>query len=80
VHAPDPLIVSCLSCGTTAETYDYQHPDLAVECGCCLVAHDHAGLGCRPVSITATARLRLFDAADLLDDPAPLPTARIVEV
>jgi len=38
-----------------------------VECGCCPVTHDHAGLGCRPVTITATARLTILDPADLLE-------------
>ena len=64
---PKPLVVTCNSCQATAETWDYQHPDLAVACSCCPVAHDHAGLGCRPVTITASAHLTLFDIAELMD-------------
>lgn len=64
---PKPLVVECKSCGTTAETWDYQHPDLAVTCGCCPVDHDHTGLGCRPVTITATAHLTMFDIAELME-------------
>ena len=64
---PKPLVVRCNQCGMTAETWDFQHPDLAVECGCCPVAHDHTGLGCRPVTITATAHLTLFDIRELMD-------------
>ena len=45
---PRPLVVACQSCGKTAETWDFQHPDLAVECSCCPVAHDHTGLGLPP--------------------------------
>ena len=80
--APEPLRVSCLGCGTEGWTFDYQHPDRAVECGCCPEPHDHAGLGCRPVTIFATAYLRLFDAAELLDStaPSPPPPVRIAEV
>lgn len=71
---PDPLVVECDTCGKRGETYDFQHPDLAVECGCCPVAHDHAGLGCRPVTITATARLLLFNAiVEMLDAAHELP-------
>ena len=75
--APEPLRVVCNACGTEGYTFDYQHPDLAVECACCPVVHDHAGIGCRPVTIFGTARLRLFDVADLLemagDDVPTLP-------
>ena len=80
--APEPLRVTCDGCGAEAWTFDYQHPDRAVECGCCPVAHDHAGLGCRPVTIFATACLRLFDAAELLDGTAasPSPPVQIAEV
>jgi hypothetical protein len=80
--APEPLRVVCDACGAEGWTFDYQHPDLAVECGCCPVAHDHAGIGCRPVTIFGTAHLRLFDAADLMDatDPVPLPDVRNAEV
>lgn len=75
---PKPLIVECNSCGTTAETWDYQHPDLAVTCSCCPVDHDHTGLGCRPVTITATAHLTMFDIAELMEmagmaSPQPEP-------
>ena len=64
---PKPLVVSCKQCGATAETWDFQHPDLAVECGCCPEPHDHTGLGCRPVTITATAHLTLFDIRELME-------------
>jgi len=67
---PDPLQVVCDKCGASAQTWDFQHPDRAVTCGCCPVRHDHAGLGCRTVTITATARLLILDAADLLDASA----------
>ena len=73
---PKPLIVECKSCGATAETWDYQHPDLCVVCDCCPLPHDHTGLGCRPVTITATAHLSLFDIADLMEMaglPVPEP-------
>jgi hypothetical protein len=66
-----PLIVKCDSCGKTAETWDFQHPDLAVECTCCPLPHDHTGLGCRTVTITATAHLTMRDMyADLFNDLA----------
>jgi len=95
--APEPLRVVCGSCGTEGFTFDYQHPDRAVECSCCPVPHDHmaaaagcpraheGGCGkgvpgctvCRPVTIFATAHLRMFYAADLLeaaaDTDSPLP-------
>jgi hypothetical protein len=64
---PEPLRVTCNSCGTTAETWDFQHPDLAVTCSCCPVAHDHTGLGCRPVTIFATAHLTLLDIGELME-------------
>ena len=64
---PKPLRVVCNSCGKTAETWDFQHPDLAVECGCCPAAHDHTGLGCRPVTIYATAHLTVFDIGELME-------------
>jgi len=66
-HALEPLRVVCNSCGTAAETYDYQHPDLCVECDCCLIAHDHTGIGCRPVTIYVTAHLTLFDINELME-------------
>jgi|SwirhisoilCB3_FD_contig_21_39392834_length_516_multi_3_in_0_out_0_2 hypothetical protein len=62
-----PLTVTCNSCGKSAQTWDYAHPDLAVECQCCAVAHDHAGLGCRPVVIYANAHLTLFEITELLE-------------
>ena len=73
--APEPLHVVCDSCGTEGFTFDYQRPDLAVECSCCPLPHDHAGIGCRPVTIWGTARLRLFEVTELMDasDPALLP-------
>ena len=39
--APEPLRVACNSCGAKGWTFDYQHPDRAVECGCCPLPHDH---------------------------------------
>ena len=73
--APEPLRVVCDSCGTEGWTFDYQRPDVAVECSCCPLPHDHAGIGCRPVTIWGTARLRLFEVTELMDasDPALLP-------
>lgn len=53
----DPLTVVCNSCGQWTETRDHLNPDLAVTCDCCPLDHDHAGLGCRPVTIYATAQL-----------------------
>jgi hypothetical protein len=76
---PDPLTVTCKSCGKSADTWNGADPDSALECGCCPLAHSHAGRGCRPVTITATARLTMLDAADLLDamagadTPVPVP-------
>jgi hypothetical protein len=64
---PKPLTIQCDTCGKSAETWDFQHPDLAVECGCCPVPHDHAGLGCRTVTITAYAQLTLFEIAELME-------------
>lgn len=64
---PEPLRVVCNNCGASAETWDYQHPDLAVTCGCCPIAHDHTGLGCRPVTIYAHAHLTLFDINELME-------------
>ena len=82
---PKPLVVTCNSCGKTAETWDFQHPDLAVECGCCPAAHDHAGLGCRPVTIYATAHLTMFDIGYLMElagmaSPQPEATPTTSEV
>jgi hypothetical protein len=71
----EPLRVVCNSCGTEAETYDYQHPDLCVECDCCVILHDHAGTGCRPVTIYATAHLALFDINELMEMAAERETA-----
>ena len=73
-----PLLVTCDTCGKSAETYDGAHPDLAVDCGCCPVAHDHMGLGCRTVTIQAKAYLTIFDINDLMeaagiDIPLPAP-------
>jgi len=76
---PEPLTVVCNSCGTSAQTWDGQHPDLAVKCGCCPLDHDHAGLGCRPVTISAKAYLTVFDLADLLDALAGEVPAGVTE-
>jgi hypothetical protein len=64
--SPQPLIVTCDSCGKSGETWDGEHPDRAVECSCCPQEHDHGGLGCRTVTITAMAHLTILDASDLL--------------
>ena len=81
--APEPLRVTCNTCGAEGWTFDYQHPDLAVECGCCPVPHDHAGLGCRTVTIYGTAHLRVVDLAELLDGaddtPAPVESPEMTE-
>jgi hypothetical protein len=80
---PEPLRVTCKACGVTAETWDYQHPDLAVVCGCCPVGHDHTGLGCRPVTIVATAHLTMFDLTELMDVAAgavPIPDENPIKV
>jgi hypothetical protein len=69
---PKPLLITCNSCGKSAETWDFQHPDLAVTCECCPEKHDHTGLGCRPVTITGHANLVLFDI-DYLMDVAGIP-------
>lgn len=70
---PRPLSVSCDSCGMTAETWDFQHPDWAVTCGCCPEVHDHTGLGCRPVTVTGTAHLTIFSIEELLELAGGLP-------
>jgi hypothetical protein len=56
---PDPasLRVTCDSCQATAETLDGSDPDGALECPCCPQDHSHAGLGCRTITISATAFL-----------------------
>ena len=33
---------------------DMSDPDGALDCECCPEDHNHAGLGCRPITITAT--------------------------
>lgn len=53
-----PLAVTCDTCGTRGYTFDGGNPDAAVECRCCPQSHDHAGLGCRTVTITVTAGLQ----------------------
>lgn len=55
----NPVTVSCDSCGTSAQTTDYANPDRAVACECCSEDHDHAGLGCRPVTITVGTNVSL---------------------
>lgn len=71
----DPLMVTCDTCGKSAETYDYGDPDGALDCDCCPVKHNHGGLGCRTVTITASAFLQAFSLADLLgaEEPAIEP-------
>lgn len=51
------LLVKCDTCGAEEYTYNGENPDAAVECGCCPEVHDHAGKGCRTVTITAFAHL-----------------------
>lgn len=63
----DPLVVTCDTCGKSAETYNGLDPDSALDCDCCPVRHNHAGLGCRTVTITATAYLTIFDINDLME-------------
>lgn len=46
------LEVRCKKCGKSAYTRNGVTPDSELECDCCPEAHDHAGLGCRPVHIT----------------------------
>lgn len=52
-----PLTVTCKQCGASAQTFNGADPHSALECGCCTEDHSHAGLGCRPVTISATASL-----------------------
>ena len=54
---PAPLTVTCDSCGTSAQTFNGSDPDGALECPCCPEDHSHAGLGCRTITIQATAHL-----------------------
>ncbi len=61
------LTVTCDSCGKTAETWDFQNPDRGLECNCCRILHDHAGRGCRTITITGNAYLTLFDIGELLE-------------
>jgi hypothetical protein len=75
-----PLTVECDQCHESAETWDFQHPDRALECGCCVIAHDHAGLGCRTVTITASAYLSIFSPEELfaLADETEVPVTEEV--
>lgn len=50
-----PLRVTCDSCGAYAHTHDGSNPDGALACECCPDDHDHAGRGCRTITITAFA-------------------------
>ena len=82
-YIPRPLTVECSSCGISAETWDFQNPDRAVECNCCVIAHDHAGKGCRPVIITAHAYLTIFSPEELLEmmhSPEPIQPLKVMEV
>lgn len=76
---PEPLTVVCNSCGKAAETWDYQDPDVAVECACCPEQHNHAGLGCRTVTIYAHARMTFLSAADLLEMAAETEWDKLFE-
>jgi len=49
------LEVTCDSCGESARTLNGSNPDGALSCDCCPENHDHAGRGCRTVTITAFA-------------------------
>jgi hypothetical protein len=52
-----PLTVTCTSCGASGKTTDGSAPHAALRCDCCTQDHDHAGLGCRPVTISPAADL-----------------------
>lgn len=52
-----PLTVVCNSCGASAQTFNGSDPHGALECPCCPEDHSHAGLGCRTITIQATAHL-----------------------
>ena len=54
---PVPITVTCNNCGASAQTFNGSDPDGGLECPCCPEDHSHAGLGCRPVTISATAYL-----------------------
>ena len=54
---PHPLVVVCDSCGKSAETFNGADPDSALDCACCPEPHNHAGLGCRTITIQARAFL-----------------------
>lgn len=44
-----------------AFTNDHQNPDAVIQCECCKKKHEHAGQGCRPLTITVvpgTAQLK----------------------
>jgi hypothetical protein len=49
-----------MTCDKAVLTRNGTAPDSELDCDCCPQAHDHAGLGCRPVriSIVAPARTR----------------------
>lgn len=49
------VTVTCDSCGKSVETPNAHAPDRELDCGCCPEDHDHAGLGCRTVTITVRA-------------------------
>lgn len=63
---PKPLVITCDRCGQSAETWDFQDPDAALDCGCCPLAHRHTG-ECRPATVYATAHLTHVQPGDLLD-------------
>ena len=54
---PGPLTIVCNSCGASALTFNGSDPHGALECPCCPEPHSHAGLGCRTITIRATAYL-----------------------
>ena len=54
---PAPIRVTCNTCQTSALTFNGSDPHGALECPCCPEDHSHAGLGCRTITISATAYL-----------------------
>lgn len=79
---PDPLTVICDSCGKTAETFNSLDPDSALDCDCCPVRHNHAGLGCRTITVRAKAHLTIFSINDIMEalGTEDLPEVSIEEV
>lgn len=72
---PEPLVVTCDTCGKSAETFNGADPDSALACPCCPVEHNHAGLGCRTITISGRAYLTIFDINDLMEAAGFTPDA-----